>query len=446
MWIPPPQLGGGTERVGSRPAIDHVLAAGGRPSGRWRSGCSRCDEREYSSHVAGSEFEVLSSGSAAPRVQLRRGVPFCVCVFIAARLFLSALGVVSVHDAPAVSVRGFPDAGTSPPIEAGWHNALDGTFRWDAGWFVRIAEKGYDPDDGSAEFYPAFPLLARAVTWLFPIGALGAATLVSNVSFLLALILLYGLTTLEYSEHVARRSVVLLAAFPASFVFMAPYSESLFLLASVATFWWARRGRWRTAAIAGVIATATRAVGLVVIPPLLIEAAKEGDPSRRGGRIAAALVPAAGFVAYLVFWLVRSGNPLQPLQAPALWERTMHVPFTMIGRGIVLGAQGVGEARGLPWTADLLLTGAVVGPLLVGWRSLRISYVVYAACTFAILFTFTYAPRPFVGAPRYGGVMFPAFWILGLKLPSRAFVVVTATFVVGFVIAAVAFMNQAFVF
>jgi hypothetical protein len=322
---------------------------------------------------------------------------------------------------------------------------LDGTFRWDAGWFVRIAEKGYDPDDGSAEFYPAFPLVSRAFAWLLPIGAL-AATLVSNVSFLLALILLYGLTTLEYSENVARRSVVLLATFPASFVFMAPYSESLFLLSSVATFWWARRGRWRTAAIAGVIATATRAVGLVLIPPLLIEATKEGDPSRRGWRIVAALVPAAGFVAYLAYWLVRSGNPLQPLQAPALWQRTTQVPFFMIGRGIVLGVLGVGDTQRLYWTADLLLTGAIVGPLLVGWRSLRISYVVYAACTFGILFTFTYAPRPFVGAPRYAAVMFPAFWILGLKLPSRVFAVVTATFVVGYVIAAVAFMNQGFLF
>ena len=73
-------------------------------------------------------------------------------------------------------------------------------------------------------------------------GGAGGATLVANVSFLLALILLYGLTTLEYTEDIARRSVVLLASFPASFVFMAPYSESLFLLSSLAAFWWARRG------------------------------------------------------------------------------------------------------------------------------------------------------------------------------------------------------------
>ena len=113
------------------------------------------------------------------------------------------------------------------------------------------------------------------------------------------------------------------------------------------------------------------------------------------------MVPAAGFIAYLAFWLIRSGDPLLPLQAPALWQRTAQVPFLMIGKGIGLGVLGVGDADGLYWTADLLLSGAIVGALLVGWRSLRVSYVVYAACTFAILFTFAYSPRPFLGIPRY---------------------------------------------
>ena len=378
-------------------------------------------------------------------MQLRRGVPFCVCVFIAARLLLSALGVVAVHDAPAVTGTGFPGAGLGP-VEAGWHNAFDGTYRWDAGWFVGIAEHGYDPNDGSAEFYPAFPMVSRAFAWLLPLSSLGAATLVANLSFLLALIFLYGLTTLEYTENVARRSVILLASFPASFVFMAPYSESLFLLSSVAAFWWARRDRWGGAAIAGVVTTATRAVGLVLVPALLIEASSEGDPARRGRRMIAAIVPAAGFLAYLAYWLFRSGDPLLPLRAPALWQRTAHIPFVMIGRGIALGIQGVTDVHGLYWTADLLLTGVILGSLLVGWRSLRMSYVVYAACTFAIVLTFAYAPRPLLGAPRYAAVMFPAFWILGLKLPSRAFVVVTAVSVVGYVIAAAVFMNQGFLF
>ena len=108
--------------------------------------------------VAGSrEIEDPPSGSAVPRVQLRRGVPFCVCVFIAARILLSMLGVVSVHDSPAISVEGFPSAGISRPIEAGWHNALDGTFRWDAGWFVRHRREGLRPRRWIGGVLPGLP-------------------------------------------------------------------------------------------------------------------------------------------------------------------------------------------------------------------------------------------------------------------------------------------------
>jgi Gpi18-like mannosyltransferase len=193
------------------------------------------------------------------------------------------------------------------PVEAGWHNAFDGTFRWDAGWFVRIAEKGYNPLDGSAEFYPAFPMVSRAFAWLLPGGALVWATLVANVSFLLALIP----CTDSRRSNTRRMS-------RGSFVFMAPYSESLFLLSSLAAFWWARRGRWGGAAIAGVVTTATRVVGLVLVPALLIEAVSEGDPARRGWRVIAAMVPVAGFIAYLTYWLIRSGPVRTPPRSGAV--------------------------------------------------------------------------------------------------------------------------------
>ena len=58
--------------------------------------------------------------------------------------------------------------------------------------------------------------------------------------YLAALVVLYGLTAREYDVPTARRATVLLALFPASFFFLVPYSESLFLLLTVLTFWWFR--------------------------------------------------------------------------------------------------------------------------------------------------------------------------------------------------------------
>ena len=111
------------------------------------------------------------------------------------------------------------------------------------------------------------PLAARIVAWSTPLGPAGGALLVANLAFAGALFMLYLLSTLEFSEAVARRTVVLLSVYPASFVFLSPFSESLFLLATVATFYLARRRTIAGAsAVAGVVATATRVVGVWLDP------------------------------------------------------------------------------------------------------------------------------------------------------------------------------------
>ena len=84
--------------------------------------------------------------------------------------------------------------------------------------------------------------------------------------------LLYDLTVHEYSEPVARRTVVYLAIFPTAFFFFAPYSESLFLLLSLSAFREASNDRWPTAAIAGVLAAMTRSIGIVLAPALVVMA------------------------------------------------------------------------------------------------------------------------------------------------------------------------------
>ena len=104
-----------------------------------------------------------------------------------------------------MDAAGFPANASDEPVRAGWHNAFDGTYRWDAAWFVRVASVGYDADDGSAEFYPGFPLIVRATDAILPLGPIGAGILVANLSFLGALLVLYALTVLEFDD---RASVV----------------------------------------------------------------------------------------------------------------------------------------------------------------------------------------------------------------------------------------------
>ena len=77
---------------------------------------------------------------------------------------------------------------------------------------------------------------------------------------------MYALTRNEFSEEIARRAVLYAAVFPTAFFFLAPYSESLFLLLVLLSFWSARRGRWAMAGATGALAALTRNLGVLVVP------------------------------------------------------------------------------------------------------------------------------------------------------------------------------------
>src|SRR5918992_5283823 len=72
--------------------------------------------------------------------------------------------------------------------------------RWDAAWYLRIADSGYAGSDVRAAFFPLYPLLVRSVAAPFgasPAALLVAAYVVALAAFLPALLLLYRLVSLE---------------------------------------------------------------------------------------------------------------------------------------------------------------------------------------------------------------------------------------------------------
>src|SRR5439155_9241941 len=103
-------------------------------------------------------------------VRLRDGVLFCAVTFAAVRITLSLLAVLTVGAVHPPSSAG---SGMAVPATSGWHNAMDGTQRWDAGWFERIAQDGYRSGDASAAFFPGYPLAIRGLTRVLPLSEAG---------------------------------------------------------------------------------------------------------------------------------------------------------------------------------------------------------------------------------------------------------------------------------
>jgi len=150
--------------------------------------------------------------------------------------------------------------------------------RFDAGWYGGIALDGYSfsgdfKRQENIAFFPAFPALMRVAG--YPIGAFGpgmprerrlarllwGGVIVSIVAFAWAGAYLWRLARETIGEARAFEAVALLAAYPFAVFFSAPYTESLFLLGSVAAVYHFRRDEWVKAGAWGVLVGLTRPNG-----------------------------------------------------------------------------------------------------------------------------------------------------------------------------------------
>lgn len=143
--------------------------------------------------------------------------------------------------------------------------------------YLAIASRGYI-DEG--RFLPLFPLLVRAVASPFsliweikPYGQLvfWSGLILSNSFFVTSLYFLKKLLRLDFSEKFTNKVLLLLMVFPTSFFFVSVYSESLFLLLSVLSLYFARQKRWAWAVLFGSLLSITRLTGFLIIIPLVIE-------------------------------------------------------------------------------------------------------------------------------------------------------------------------------
>lgn len=360
------------------------------------------------------------------------------------------LGLLWLGQAPGAET--FDPTGLTRPFSGFADLLLAPAARWDAVWYLSIAEDGYggSADHAKAAFYPLYPLLSHVVGWLFGSALIGGLV-VSLACFFAALVLLDKLATIELGRRDARSTILLVAFFPTAFFFSAIYAESLFLLLSVATLLAARQGRWAWVGVAGALAALTRNSGSILLLPVLLlflyGPRADREPAEGGSWwkprypvtpqiLWLALIP-LGLVAYLVYIGVVLGDPFAPFAAQELWGRRL-VPLGGIWEGaraawlglrqLVHGAPTpvyFGEAGGDPFSAagqNLMLFGFLVFAVvaLVGaLRRLPLAYGAYAAVALVTTLSYPVAAQPLMSLPRFVLVLFPLQMWLARWLGER---------------------------
>lgn len=135
--------------------------------------------------------------------------------------------------------------------------------------YLEIARSGYGYLQQA--FFPFYPRLIRFLS-LFLGSYLWSGILISHFCFAFALVFLGRLLELEgEKERVIKNTLLLISFFPASFYFLNVYTESLFLLLAVLSFYLARQKKWFWASLIGGLAAYTRIVGIFILPSLLVE-------------------------------------------------------------------------------------------------------------------------------------------------------------------------------
>ncbi len=289
------------------------------------------------------------------------------------------------------------------------YNAVfSGLGRWDAVWYHWVEAHGYDPaiaHGNVAAFYPLFPLVWRGLSWLpLPIYVIGS--LLSTAAFGVALCLLYRMTLGRYDVDMARRTVLFLAFWPLTFVFSMPYSESLYLLASLAAFSLTWHGRWWLGSAAGSLAVLARPVGIALVPALAWRIYRKRGWAWRA--YLPLLLMVAADLAFFLYLGYRTGDWLQTLAAQHRgWGRGF-VPLPLeLGRALWVDVIQNGLLRSL---ADTSFTIAWCVLWWRAWRNLKLpgEYLIYAAL--AILLPSSGGSLLSMG--RMGMIAFPLFWAL----------------------------------
>ncbi len=294
---------------------------------------------------------------------------------------------------------------------------LDGLIRHDSWWYVNIATRGYNMgnletgEQGNVAFFPLYPLLARMTAALTGNVYL-AGVLVANIAFLVALSYLYALTRREFDDPTAARAVFYFAGAPTAVFFSAMYTESVFVLLVIMTFYYARERQWVGAALAGALCAATRNTGVLLAAVIALEGMHQHGvrflptswnavhlrdhvrtlfkgvlPSWRS-LLAAAFVP-MGLFAYMAYLAIKFGDPIAFITVQATWGReTNPAGITrVIGTTLEelnIGSRFLAGQVNMKTLLDVLFTLGFAPLILAVAFKMRPAHAVFVGLTFLV--------------------------------------------------------------
>lgn len=302
--------------------------------------------------------------------------------------------------------------------------------RWDAMWYIDIARRGYWFK--ALAFFPLYPAAIAGLRWLTDMSAAWSAILISNAALVGVMVVFWLLVREHYGERLASQTTRCFLLFPTAFFLSAAYTESLFLLLVLLTFWLAERRQLWAAGLTGFLAALTRNQGVLLIVPLIGAYAQlawgSPEPSRLWRWVRADVLavagPAAGLLAFAVWQGLVFHRAGAFLAVQAAWGRVVAPPWVGIVAAIgrVISGEPL-QASTVLSMMDLLAALAFLGLIVVGVRQrLPWSWLVFSGAAWLMDVS---APAlggesPLLSMTRLVLVLFPGFVSLAMLTDTAA--------------------------
>ncbi len=299
----------------------------------------------------------------------------------------------------------------------GWGN-------FDGNHYIGIAMRGY----GGFEhpFFPLYPFLIKFVADL-GLRPLFAAEIISLGCFLVAVYFLLKILEIDNHSKLIWTFLGVLLLFPTSFYFTAAYNDSIFLLLSTLTIFFARKKHWVIAAGTACLATLARLNGLALAVFLVAEYFSGNSWNLKflsninfrkiftSGIFFVILIPLA-FLGYLGYVQTHYGSWTLVFSDMQLWhQEKVILPTQVLWRYFKILVLYVNLTPAY-FTAilELLFVIGYIFMLVIFWTKIRLSYWVL----FFVSILIPALTGTFQGMPRYGLHIYPFFLMLAVLIHS----------------------------
>ncbi|MEV5968889.1 mannosyltransferase family protein [Streptomyces sp. NPDC051921] len=184
---------------------------------------------------------------------------------------------------------------------------------WDSGWYLGIADHGYDHELGTRTnhnnlaFFPLYPALVKACAAVTPGSRASVALVLAGLCSLAAALGIFAVGERLHGRRTGTVLAVLWGASPAAVVQWMGYTESLFTALAAGALYAVLSGRWAWAAGLAVAAGLTRPTGIAVAAAVSVTALLA---ARRGERqaLAAAVTAPLGWLGFVGWVGLRLGR------------------------------------------------------------------------------------------------------------------------------------------